>query len=42
MPLPALDGVRRSCLRRSRRRGGPGWEGIGATRPTEATVHDGR
>jgi hypothetical protein len=41
MPLPALDGIRRPCLWRSRRRRGPGWGGIGATRPTEATEHDG-
>jgi hypothetical protein len=41
MPLPALDGVRHLCLRRSRWRRGPGWGGVGATRPTEATEHDG-
>jgi hypothetical protein len=41
VPLPALDGARHLCLRHSRRRRGPRWGGIGATRPTEATEHDG-
>jgi hypothetical protein len=41
MPLPALDGAWRLCPRRSRRWRGPGWGGIGATRPTGATKHDG-
>jgi hypothetical protein len=41
VPLTAHDGGRRVCPRRSHRRRGLGWGGIGATRPTGAADHDG-
>jgi hypothetical protein len=40
-PLPALDGDRRLCPRRSRRRWGFGWGRTGATWSTGAIGHDG-